>query len=101
MKAELYRVVKFLRSAAPCTLLAKETHRPLSVFTDAALEGNESIATIGDVKFDGASCEFFPAQLSIVQLASLQTDSRHVIAVFEVLPVVCAMQIWSEGHSIE
>ena len=59
MKAELYRVVKFLRSAAPCTLLAKETRRPLSVFTDAALEGDGSVATMGGVTFDGASCEFF------------------------------------------
>ena len=72
MKEELYWVVEFLRSAAPRTLLAKETRRPLLVFTDAALEGNESIATIGDVTFDGASCEFVPAQLSIVQHASLQ-----------------------------
>ena len=71
------------------------------MFTDAALEGNESIAMIGGVTFDGAGCEFFSAQLSIVQLASLQTDSRRVIAVLEALPVVCAMQIWSEGHCIE
>ena len=58
MKAKLYWVVEFLRSAAPRTLSAKDTRRPLLVFTDAALEGNESIATIGGVMFDGASCKF-------------------------------------------
>ena len=76
--------------------MAKETRSPLLVFTDAALEGNESVATIGGVVFDGAICEFFSAKLSDVQLESLQTDSRHVIAVLEVLPVACAMQIWSD-----
>ena len=71
------------------------------MFTHAALEGNESITTIGGVMFDGASCKFFSAQLSIVQLAGLQTNSKHVIAVLEALPVACAMQIWSKGHCIE
>ena len=49
IKAELYWVVEFLRSTAPRTLLAKETRRPLLVFTDVALEGDDSIATIGGV----------------------------------------------------
>ena len=96
MKAELYWVVEFLRSAAPRTLLAKDTRSPLLVFTDAALEVDASLATIGGVVFDGAVCEFFSVKLSDVQLASLQTESKHVIAVLEVLPVACAMKIWAD-----
>ena len=94
--AELRWVVEFLRAAAPRTLRAKDTRKPLLIFTDASLEDNDMKASIGGVMYDGAECEYFSAELSKVQLESLQTESTHVIAVLEVLPVACAMRVWSE-----
>ena len=52
--AELRWVVEFLRAAAPRTLQAKDTRRPLLVFTDASLEDNDANASIGGMMYDGA-----------------------------------------------
>ena len=45
--------------------------------------------------YDGPSREYFFRALRAGKLSMLQTESRHVIAVLEVLPVACAMRLWS------
>ena len=37
----------------------------------------------------------FPVALKTGQLPMLQTEIRHVIVVLDVLPVACAMRLWS------
>jgi hypothetical protein len=96
IRCELLWVVQFLSVSEPRYLQAKDTRQPLVIFTDASLEANDTKASIGGVLFDGAECEFFAEELAPALLASMQLVSTHVIAALEVLPVACAMRLWSD-----
>jgi hypothetical protein len=93
---ELRWVVAFLQSSAPRVLKAKDMRAPLLIFTDAALEQCQSVATIGGVMLDGADVEYSAAKLDPHMLSRLQHETRHVIAVLEVLPVACAFKLWAQ-----
>ena len=49
---ELRWMVSHFHSAIPRKLVARDTRLPLNIFTDAALEGFETVATVGAVVFD-------------------------------------------------
>ena len=55
MVAELQFILQFLWVAIPRTLIAHETRLPLLVFTDAALEGNDAIGSVGGVLIDSSA----------------------------------------------
>ena len=46
---ELRFIINFLKTSVPRTLVAGDTRKPLLIFTDAALENEQSDASIGAV----------------------------------------------------
>ena len=101
MRSELEFIVQFIKTAIPRTLLAKDERLPLLIFTDAALEDNDSRAAVGAVMYDRSvkadvSCEFFGEVVPMPLLRSLQVDNVHVIACLEVLPVLLSLRLWRD-----
>ena len=101
MVAELQFVLRFLWEAIPRTLIAHEVRPPLLIFTDAALEGNDLIGSVGAVMIDRvlgqpAVRQFFGSEVVGPALSRLQTDSTKIITVLEVLPAVAAIKFWCD-----
>ena len=98
--AELRFMARFLKQAIPRTLVAKDTRPPLLIFTDAALEGGDKVATVGAVMIDnseaGTCRRFFGKKLNEQELAKFQTQSMKVITALEVLPVLVAARQWAD-----
>ena len=69
------------------------------IFTDAALEGNDDIATVGAVFLDRFSVMatkqvlFFGEVVPPQVLKSFQRESKKVISTLEVLPVALMMEL--------
>ena len=96
---ELRWMVSHFHSAIPRKLVARDTRLPLNIFTDAALEGFETVATVGAVVFDRSVrlCvnEHFGEVAPSNALGVLLTTTTRVIAVLEVFPVLLALIMWA------
>ena len=91
---------RFLKLAIPRTLIAHETRPPLLIFTDAALECDDTVGTIGAVMIDRdlayPAKQFFADKLIKDQLHALRDFSEKIITTLEVLPAAMALKHWSQ-----
>ena len=88
----------FLETAVPRRLVANDSRCPLVVFTDAALDENNTRAGVGAVMVDGRGNpeRFLAGIVPSDLLALLQGESPFVINALEVLPVFFVRTLWAD-----
>ena len=101
MSEELHWAKSFLANCPPRQVRTRTAGCPAVIFTDASLEDQQSVASVGGVFYQyraessvqAAPC-FFSAAVPSNALQCLQRDTKHVIAALEMLAVVIAVQMW-------
>ena len=101
MSEERHWAKSFLANCPPRQVRTRTAGCPAVIFTDASLEDQQSVASVGGVFYQyraessvqAAPC-FFSAAVPSNALQCLQRDTKHVIAALEMLAVVIAVQMW-------
>ena len=98
LMSELDDMLVFLRDSVPRCIIARDSRRPVRVFTDASLDEDCTRAGVGAVLFvdAGPPRAFLSERVPEDLLAVLQTESVHAISALEVLPVFLARSLWAD-----
>ena len=103
MQEELIWAKKFLLTSVPRTLRCWMSDRRLVIFTDAALEENDTFASIGMVALwiEGSTVVakyFFSEVLPPDILNAMQKSTSKIISSLELMAAVLAVQVLSLQH---